>query len=61
MRIVKEGLMRLTALAALAAVGDMLAPEGGARRAVRFIGGLAAACVLLDIAEGLGRLAGWRP
>ena len=53
-----EMLMRLAALAALAAAGDMLAPEGAGRRSVRFIGGLLTACVLADLAENLRRFSG---
>ena len=51
-------LMRLVALSALTAVGDMLAPEGAARRSVRFVGGLLAACALADLAAELGRVIG---
>ena len=36
----RDALMRLVALAALSAVADMLAVEGGAKQTVRFIGGL---------------------
>ena len=46
-------LMRLTALAALATVGDMLAPEV-ARKGIRFIGGLLTACAMLELAAALG-------
>ena len=54
----KDMLMRLVALSALAATGDMLAPEGAARRSVRFIGGLLAACVMADMASNLVELIG---
>ena len=46
----RDALMRLVALAALSAVADMLAVEGGAKQTVRFIGGLLTAGVMLDLA-----------
>ena len=49
----KDTLMRLVALSMLAAAADMLAPEGAARRSVRFIGGLLTACALADAAVNL--------
>ncbi len=52
----RDALTRLTALAALAAVGDMLAPEGSGRQAIRFIGGLLTACVMLDMAFELEKM-----
>ena len=54
----REALMRLAALSALSAVSEMLTPEGGARHAARFIGGLLTACVLLELTENLGRMIG---
>ena len=45
----REALMRLVALAALTAAGDMLAPEGRTRDGIRFIGGLLIAGVILDL------------
>ena len=54
----REALMRLVALAALAAAGDMLAPSGSGRQAVRFIGGLLTACALMDLAANLGEIIG---
>ena len=46
----RDALMRLVALASLAAVADMLAADGGAKQAVRFIGGVLTAGVMLDAA-----------
>ena len=54
----KDMLMRLVALSALAAAGDMLAPDGAARRSVRFIGGLLTACALADMTANLAGLIG---
>lgn len=51
-------LMRLVALSALAAIGDMLAPEGAARRSMRFIAGLMTACALADMAANLPEIIG---
>ncbi len=54
----KEMLMRLVALSALAAAADMLAPEGAARRSVRFVSGLLTACCLAGMAANVKGLLG---